>query len=142
MAADLQIIGWCEWARFPHINNERVNMKVDSGARTSSLHAVDVTPFTKQGEPWIRVVFQPEQGSDREVTQEFAVFDKRKVKSSGGHVTDRYVIKTPVIIGSQEFDIELTLTSRENMKFRMLLGRRALAGRYLVDAQSSYVLGE
>ncbi len=137
----LDILGWCEWATFPEIGNERVNMKIDTGAKTSCLHAFRIKPFIKNEQDWIKVWIHPEQDSNREVIHEFAVFDRRHVKDSGGHITNRYVIKTPIIIGEQQFDIELTLTQRDNMQFRMLLGRRALAGRYLVDSSATYLLG-
>lgn len=137
----LNTVGWCEWATFPEIGNERVNMKVDTGAKTSCLHTFRIKPFLKNDQDWIKVWLHPEQESLREVVCEFKVFDRRHVKDSGGHITNRYVIKTPVIIGDNHFDIELTLTQRDNMQFRMLLGRRALSGRFLVDSSASYLLG-
>ena len=136
------IIGWREWGTFPDIGNERVKIKVDTGAKTSCLHAFKIKPFQKDNNKWVRVWFHPEQGSEREVVCEFPVFDRRNVTDSGGHVTKRYVIKTPIIIGKHTFDIELTLTNRDNMKFRMLLGRRALQGRFLVNSAESYLAGE
>ncbi|WP_076537277.1 RimK/LysX family protein [Shewanella sp. UCD-KL21] len=140
MTTSLQVLGWCEWATFPEIANERVNMKIDTGAKTSCLHAFKIEPFIKNNQEWIKVWFHPEQKSSREVVCDFVVFDRRNVKDSGGHITSRYVIKTPIIIGEHHFDIELTLTARDNMQFRMLLGRRALAGRFLVDSSASYLL--
>ncbi|PMG42180.1 RimK/LysX family protein [Shewanella sp. 10N.286.52.B9] len=141
MTTSLQVLGWCEWATFPEIANERVNMKIDTGAKTSCLHAFKIEPFIKNDQDWIKVWFHPQQKSLREVVCEFAVFDRRNVKDSGGRTTSRYVIKTPIIIGEHHFDIELTLTARDNMQFRMLLGRRALSGRFLVDSSASYLLG-
>lgn len=138
----LNIVGWREWGRFPEIGNEKVKIKVDTGAKTSCLHAFKIKPFQKEKQKWVRVWLHPEQDSDREIVCEFPVFDRRRVSDSGGHVTNRYVVKTPIVIGSEQFDIELTLTNRDNMKFRMLLGRRALEGRYLVDSQASYLQGE
>ncbi|MCL1143960.1 ATP-dependent zinc protease family protein [Shewanella gaetbuli] len=138
----LDIVGWREWGTLPEIGNEKIKIKVDTGAKTSCLHAFKIKPFQKEKQKWIRVWLHPEQESDREVVAEFAVFDRRQVRDSGGHVTQRYVIKTPIIIGGKQFDIELTLTNRDNMKFRMLLGRRALEGRFLVDSAASYLAGE
>ncbi|MBR9727356.1 ATP-dependent zinc protease [Shewanella intestini] len=138
----LQIIGWKEWAVFPEINHERINMKVDTGAQTSCLHVLKVEPYQVGSDEWVKVWFQPEQDSEREVVKSFAVFDRRRVKSSGGHTTQRYVIKTPVQIGMLHFEIELTLTSRTDMRYRMLLGRQALSKRFLVDSSVSYLLGE
>jgi hypothetical protein len=138
----LSLVGWREWGTFPEIGNEKVKMKVDTGARTSCLHAFKIKPFQKNNQKWIRVWFHPEQESDREVVCEFPIFDRRDVSDSGGHRTKRYVIKTPIIMGGKQFDIELTLTNRDNMKFRMLLGRRALEGRFLVNSAKSYLTGE
>lgn len=138
----LGLVGWREWGTFPEIGNERVKMKVDTGAKTSCLHAFKIKPFQKENEKWIRVWFHPEQESNREVVCEFLIFDRRAVSDSGGHKTNRYVIKTPIIMGDKTFDVELTLTNRDNMKFRMLLGRRALAGNFLVNSSKSYLTGE
>jgi len=138
----LGIVGWREWGTFPEIDNVRVKIKVDTGAKTSCLHAFKIKPFQHDKQQWVRVWLHPDQGSDREVVCEFPVFDRRDVSDSGGHVTKRYVIKTPIIIGEHHFDIELTLTNRDNMKFRMLLGRRALAGRLLVNSAESFLAGE
>lgn len=138
----LDIVGWREWGTFPEIGNEKVKIKVDTGAKTSCLHAFKIKPFQKEKEKWVRVWLHPEQDSDREVICEFPIFDRRNVSDSGGHITKRYVIKTPIIMGGKQFDIELTLTNRDNMKFRMLLGRRALEGRFLVDSAASYITGE
>ncbi|MBB1361871.1 RimK/LysX family protein [Shewanella sp. SR44-4] len=138
----LGIVGWREWGTFPDIGNERVKIKVDTGAKTSCLHAFKIKPFQKENQKWVRVWLHPDQGSDREVVCEFHVFDRRDVSDSGGHVTKRYVIKTPIQIGDQLFDIELTLTNRDHMKFRMLLGRRALEGRFLVNSAESFLAGE
>ena len=143
MAEDsLGVVGWCEWGSFPEIGNERVKIKVDTGAKTSCLHAFKIKPFQKDSQKWVRVWLHPDQGSDREVICEFEVFDRRDVSDSGGHVTKRYVIKTPIQIGNELFDIELTLTNRDHMKFRMLLGRRALAGRFLVNSAESFLAGK
>lgn len=138
----LGIVGWREWGTFPEIGNERVKIKVDTGAKTSCLHAFRIKPFQKEKQKWVRVWLHPDQESDREVVCEFPVFDRRAVSDSGGHVTNRYVINTPIIIGDQQFDIELALTNRDNMKFRMLLGRRALEGRFLVNSAESFLAGE
>ena len=138
----LGIVGWREWGTFPDIGNERVKIKVDTGAKTSCLHAFKIKPFQKNNQKWVRVWLHPDQDSDREVMCEFSVFDRRDVSDSGGHVTKRYVIKTPILIGKELFDIELTLTNRDHMKFRMLLGRRALAGRFLVNSAASFLAGE
>jgi hypothetical protein len=138
----LGIVGWREWGSFPEMGNERVKIKVDTGAKTSCLHAFKIKPFQNNKQKWVRVWLHPDQESDREVICEFPVFDRREVSDSGGHVTNRYVIKTPILIGEHLFDIELTLTNRDHMKFRMLLGRRALQGRFLVNSAESFLAGE
>ncbi|MGL4473301.1 MAG: ATP-dependent zinc protease family protein [Shewanella sp.] len=137
--ASLTVIGWREWVVLPHIAPQPIKMKVDTGAKTSCLHAFKVKPFSKNGQAWIRFWLHPNQDSMEEAVCESPVFDRRYVTDSGGHKQLRYVIKTPLQIGTQEFDIEMTITNRDNMKFRMLLGRRALAGRFMVDSQASFL---
>lgn len=135
-------LGWREWVRLKDLNLPDVRAKVDSGAKTSCLHAFEVTPFDKNGEPWVRFKIHPRKTMpELEKTCEARIHDRRIIKDSGGHRQKRYVIKTPMYIGSWHQDIELTLTARDNMNFVMLLGRQALAGSYMVDSASSFLLG-
>lgn len=136
------VLGWREWVSLPELGIEHIKAKVDTGARTSALHAFFVDPFMRRGRRWVRIGVHPLQGrSDIAVETEAEVIDHRHVTDSGGHREMRYVICTDVLLGSNRFPIELTLTNRDSMKFRMLLGRTALRGKFLVDAKLSYQIG-
>lgn len=136
------VLGWREWLAFPELGIAEVKAKVDTGARTSCLHAFFVEPFDRDDRLWIRFGIHPRQGdSSLEVVCEAPVKDRRIVRDSGGHEEYRYVIETTVTIGNTQHLVELTLTDRDSMKFRALLGRTAIRGRYLVDSGRSFVQG-
>lgn len=137
----LPIIGWREWVGLPELGIETIKAKVDTGARTSSIHAFDVEEL--EGTP-ARVRFKvwPEQrSSEHVVSVEAELADQRPVRPSTGVADHRYVIVTPVEILGRQFDIELTLSSRDEMGFRMLLGRQAVRGAFLVDPGRSFLNG-
>ena len=139
--SDLAVLGWREWLALPEFGIDYIKAKIDTGARTSALHAFYLEPFTRDDKPWIRFGIHPRQRSTDEVVHcEAPVLDQRNVTDSGGHKEQRYVIKTPVRLGERLVDIEMTLTDRENMRFRMLLGRTAMRGHCVVDPQRSYVV--
>ena len=120
----------------------RIKAKVDTGAKTSALHAYYVTPFERDGQTWVRFGLHPLQGrNDTSIECEAPVKDRRQVTDSGGHRDWRFVIETTVRLKDRELTIEITLTDRENMRFRMLLGRSALRRGYVVDSSKSFVLG-
>ena len=140
---DKPVLGWREWLGFPGLGITQIKAKVDTGARTSCLHAFFVEPFDREGKDWVRFGIHPLQGDTEEVAIcEAPVKDKRVVRDSGGHEEMRYVVQTPVSIGAQEHMIEVTLTDRDTMKFRALLGRTAIRGHYLVDSSRSYLQGK
>ncbi len=136
------IIGWREWVGLPQLGVPLIKAKVDTGARTSCLHVYQYEEFTKEGAPWIRFWLHPLQKDDRQVIcSEVPVHDKRHVTDSGGHKELRPVICTSVGIGHMNYEIEITLSNRESMLFRMLLGRTALRGKLLVNPALSFTLG-
>lgn len=137
----MHAVGWREWAALPELGLSRIKCKVDTGARTSALHAFAVEPFTHQGELWVRFGMHPEQHNQQlEHWCQAKVMDQRSVTDSGGHQAERYFITTQLRLGSLRYDIDLSLTNRDSMKFRMLLGRQALKQHTLVvDSAASYL---
>lgn len=134
------VIGWREWVALPELGISKIKAKVDTGARTSALHAFSIEPFIDNGKSRIRFDIHPLQhNTDQVITCTADVIDKRLVTDSGGHTEARYVIQTPIIIAGQKWAIEITLTERENMLFRMLLGRSALRKRFIVNPARSFV---
>jgi len=137
------IVGWKEWVDLPELGLRRLKVKIDTGARTSALHAFSIEPFAKDGRQWVRFGIHPKQNNNEiEVFCEAEVTDQRTVSDSGGHKESRYVITTPINLGNEQWPIEITLSNRNNMRFRMLLGRTAMRGRLCVDPNAAYLLGK
>ena len=137
------ILGSEEWCSFPELGIPTIKARVDSGAKTSALHAINIAPFKKEGQNWVRFDINPIQNNVKTVIHcEAPLVDKRVVKSSSGFREERYVIQTNLEIGNTNWNIEMTLTNRDSMGFRMLLGREAMSGRVLVDPEQQYLLGQ
>ncbi|WP_443217580.1 30S ribosomal protein S6--L-glutamate ligase [Sediminicola sp. 1XM1-17] len=140
---DLSIIGSEEWCTFKEMGIPAIKARVDSGAKTSSIQATNTKVFTKGVQEWVKFEVNPLQDNRSfNMLCEARLVDRRTVKSSSGIAEERLVIKTPVTLGSDTFDIELTLANRDTMEFRMLLGREALNDRYLVNPVESYCKGD
>jgi hypothetical protein len=139
----MQTLGWREWLALPELGIDIIKAKVDTGARTSALHAFFIDPYRKAGRDRLRFGVHTHQ-KDREtaVICTADLLDQREVSDSGGHREQRFVIETELQIGGLHKRIELTLTNRDNMLFRMLLGRTALQGDFLVDVSLSYQAGK
>jgi hypothetical protein len=141
-AAARPVVGWREWVALPELHVAAVKAKVDTGARSSSLHAWDVVEERRDGAAWVRFVVYPAQRDGTERIETSApLVDHRDVRSSNGVVERRPVVRTAVVLAGQTFPIELTLTRRDEMGFRMLLGRSALRRRFLVDPGRSFLGG-
>lgn len=139
----MKTIGWREWVGLPGLDTQWIKAKIDTGARSSSLHAFDVQSFERDGASWVRFSVHPWQRSNADAhTVETPVLDWRSVRSSSGQSDRRPVIRTGLRIGSTTHDVEITLARRDEMGFRMLVGREALRRRYLVDAGRSYLAGK
>jgi hypothetical protein len=138
----LKSLGWREWVQLPDLVDVPIKAKVDTGAKTSSLHAFLIEPYTKDGIPWVKFLLHPNQkDNDLVVECHAAVADRREVSDSGGHKEERYVIESTIVLGKEVLIAELTLTDRDSMSFRMLLGRNLLRGAYVVDSAASFLMG-
>lgn len=143
MAKEKTIIGWAEWVQLPQLGLPLIKAKVDTGARTSALHAFSIEPFSHKGAPWVRFNIHPLQGNRHIVVQcQAPVVDRRVVTDSGGKGERRIVIETLATIGDVTRSIQITLTNRDKMVFRMLLGRQAIKkfGFLVNPAQSGLLM--
>jgi len=137
------ILGSEEWCSFPELGIPTIKARVDSGAKTSAMHALNIAPFIKNDANWVKFDINPIQNNIKTIIHcEAPLVDKRIVKSSSGFREHRYVIQTSIKIGDAKWPIEMTLTNRDSMGFRMLLGREAMSGRVLVDPEQKYLLGQ
>jgi ribosomal protein S6--L-glutamate ligase len=136
-------IGWKEWVSLPDLQVPAIKAKVDTGARTSALHASRITVFTKPSGPWVRYLVRPlRKHPEIEIECESKLIDKRDIKNSGGQVESRYVIETTVVLGEAMWSATLSLTSRDDMLFRMLLGRTSLPENVVIYPSEKYLTGK
>jgi hypothetical protein len=136
------ILGWREWVALPELKLAEIKAKIDTGARSSALHAFAIEPYRKGGQRWVMFAIHPlQKHSDVSVECHAQVKDRRMVTDSGGHKQRRYVIETQLVLGQSVIRAEMTLTNRDTMRFRMLLGRTAMGGRFVIDPGASYLQG-
>jgi hypothetical protein len=136
-------LGWREWISLPDLAVAQLLAKVDTGAKTCALHAFYVEPYDQGGERWIRFGLHPSRKSiSKEVHCTARISDHRAVRDSSGNEELRYVIESRIKMGAASFACEMTLTNRDSMRYRFLLGRNALIGRYTVNPARSCILGK
>lgn len=140
---EFMTIGWREWISLPDLGLPAIKAKIDTGAKTSALHAFFIERFKQDGSDFIRFCMHPlQKNRDLVIRCEAPLHDERIVRDSGGHKELRYVIETKMILGTHKYPIEMTLTNRDSMNFRMLLGRSAMKNRLLVNPSQSYLCGK
>jgi len=136
------LTGWREWVSLPDLGVDWIKAKIDTGARTSSLHAFDIQEFERDGEAWVRFRVKPWQDSQEDaVVVESPIHDRRAVRSSSGHAQERLVVQLMIRLVDREVMAEVTLSNRDEMGFRMLIGREALRRGYVVDPARSFLGG-
>lgn len=135
------IAGWREWGQLPDLGLEKIKVKLDTGAKTSALHAFDLSTFTHMGAEWLRFDVHPFQDNDNIThTCTCPIVDYRWITSSTGHSQKRFIIQTTLKLGEYSSLIDISLANRDEMGFRMLIGRNALKGQILVDSSHSFLL--
>jgi hypothetical protein len=136
-------LGWREWVALPDLGLPAIKAKVDSGAKTSVLHAYHTEQYQADGVDMVMFLIHPIQKNyDFHVECHAPIIDYREVSDSGGHMEMRYVIESNILIGNASWPIELSLTNRDTMRFRMLLGRRAMENRAIIEPAASYLNGK
>jgi hypothetical protein len=136
----LEVVGWREWVSFPEIGIKRIKAKIDTGARTSALHAFDIEQYSKGTQKFVQFKVHPlQRNNHKSVTVRAKVAEMRRIKDSGGNITERPVIVTDLKIGDAVFPIEITLINRDEMGFRLLLGRSAVKNLFFVDPGRSFL---
>jgi len=137
------VIGQAEWVGLPELGITKIKTRIDTGARTSALHAFEIEKFHKSRWPYLRFkVYMGDTKRSKVASCEARLMDERLVRNTSGQAEQRYVIRTRMVIGSQDFACDLTLADRKQMKFNMLLGRRAMHGRFLVDPDHVFLQGK
>ena len=137
------LVGALELCDLPELTLSGLEVRVDTGAKTSSLHVDNIHEFEKNQQPWISFEIHPDvHDVSKLLKRESKVRSLRKIKSSNGTLERRYVIETDIRIADSQWCIELTLTDRSSMKYLMLLGREAMTGRIIVDPEHEFLLGK
>lgn len=143
ISSSLPVLGWREWVSLPELNIAAIKAKVDTGARSSALHAFTIDPYRKGGQRWVMFSIHPRQrSSELSIECHAPIKDRRLVSDSGGHKQRRYVIETQIVLGQSVITAEMTLTNRDSMMFRMLIGRTTIKNFFIVDPASSYLQGK
>lgn len=139
----MNTVGWREWVTLPELGISQLACKVDTGAKNSAIHAFEVEPFEQAGEQWVRFLVHVDENDLSNIKEcKAKVVDEREVTDSSGNTQSRFFIRTPLIIGSQTFEIDISLTARDTMKYKMLLGRTALrTGKFVVNPDLSFLQG-
>ncbi|MCD6640228.1 MAG: ATP-dependent zinc protease [Nocardioides sp.] len=141
-AVEPTVVGWREWVSLPQAGVTAIKAKIDTGARSSSIHAFDLEPFERDGAEWVRFSIHPWQRSHDDVAVlELPVLDRREVRSSNGQVEERWAVALDVVLAGRTITTVMTLSNRDEMGFRMLIGREALSRGFLVDSARSYLGG-
>ena len=136
------IVGWREWVSLPDLEIKSIKAKMDTGARTSALHTYFIEPIGDPEKPMVRFGVYPKQKSDKNgVICTADIIDHRRIVDSGGHPELRYIIRTSILVGDLKWPIDLSLTNREQMRFRLLIGRAAISEKLIIDPQLSFTLG-
>jgi hypothetical protein len=135
------LVGWREWVALPQLGLAAIKAKIDTGARSSSLHVAALESFQRDGRTWLRFAVAPRRRRTRTIMCEAPALDRRPVTDSGGHTAERWFIRSTIMLGSSRFEAEINLSNRADMLFPMLLGRTALRGRFRVDPDRAWVCG-
>lgn len=138
LKSDLEFVGWRESVSLPKFKLLDLKAKIDTGAKTSALHADEIEFITVKGKKYVRFSIETDEGLKKVIKSRF--LEEREIKSSTGQKTIRPVVKTKIRMGKSEFEIEITLINRDLMGFKMLIGREALNGRFLINPARSYLL--
>jgi hypothetical protein len=143
ITSSMPMLGWREWVGLPELNISQIKSKIDTGARSSALHAFAIEPYRKNGQRWVMFAIHPKQRhSDIFIECHAPIKDRRIVTDSGGHKQRRYVIETQLALGQSRITAEITLTNRDSMLFRMLIGRTTMNDHFIIDPNRSYLQGK